>query len=581
MNTMKNKIYAITLWLGGCLFLLVSCDLDKKPLGALSPDTYFSNEEELRLYSNKFYVDVLPDGPDIYSENADAIIITPLNAAVSGQRIVPSTGDGWSWEALRRINYLLANSHHTADLSIRNRYDALARFFRAYFYFEKLKRYGEVPWFNTVLGSNDEQLYKPRDSRDLVADSILQDLDFAIAYLPETKDVYRVSKWTALALKSRVGLFEGTFRKYHGLQNAEKYLTSCAAASEKLIDEGGYSLYRTGTTPYRDLFANTKAMGQEVILARDYDDALGLFHNVQNYENASTLGRPGLSKSFVNTYLTSSGGRFTDLPDYDKKEFVEETQNRDPRLAQTIRTPGYTRINSTATVAPNLSFAITGYHLIKYAMEQSYDANGKSISDIPLFRIAETYLNFAEAKAELGTLTQADLDKSLNLLRARVSMPKLDMATANATPDPYLGSAETGYPNVSGANKGVILEIRRERGVELIMEGHRYYDVMRWKAGKRFEQPFLGMYFRGLGNYDLDNNGTIDLCLYQGSKPGSTASLFLEVGKDIVLSEGTKGNVVAHGNIKRTFREDRDYLYPIPSEEINLSNDILKQNPNW
>lgn len=578
---MKNKIYTIALWLGGCLLLLVSCDLDKTPLAALSPDTYFSNEEELRLYSNKFYEDILPDGPAIYNENADVIIITPLNESVSGQRMVPSTGGGWSWGPLRRINYLLANSFHTADLSVRNQYDGLAKFFRAYFYFEKLKRFGEVPWFNTVLGSDDELLFKPRDTRDLIADSIILDLDFAIAHLPETKDVYRVSKWTALALKSRACLFEGTFRKYHGLPDADKYLTSCAEASEQLIDNGGYSLYKTGLTPYQDIFASTKANGQEVILARDYDEALGLFHNVQNYENASTQGRPGLSKTFVNTYLTSSGGRFTDLLNYDKKEFTEETQNRDPRLAQTIRTPGYTRINSTAKVAPNLSYTITGYHLTKYSMEQQNDANGKSVSDIPLFRIAETYLNFAEAKAELGSLTQADLDKSLNLLRARVSMPKLDMAAANASPDPYLSSAETGYPNVSGANKGVILEIRRERGVELVMEGHRYYDVMRWKVGKRFEKPFLGMYFKGLGNYDLDNNGTIDVCLYEGTKPTSSASLFLEAGKDIILSEGNKGNIVAHGNITRVFREDRDYLYPIPSEEINLSNGILTQNPNW
>ncbi|KAA2241302.1 RagB/SusD family nutrient uptake outer membrane protein [Chitinophaga agrisoli] len=578
---MKHNIRAIMLCLAGCLCLLAACDLDKEPLAALAPDTYFSNEEELKLYSNKFYLDILPDGPAIYSENADMIIITPLNAAVSGQRTVPSTGEGWTWEPLRRINYLLANSDHTPDLTIRNQYNALARFFRAYFYFEKLRRFGEVPWFNKVLGSDDPELYKPRDSRDLIADSIIQDLDFAFAHLPETKEVYRVNKWTALALKSRVGLFEGTFRKYHGLTNAEKYLTSCVQASEQLINEGGYSLYQGGTAPYRDLFANTKAIGQEVILARDYDEALGLFHNLQFYENSSTLGRPSLAKSFVNTYLTTSGGRFTDLPGYDQKEFVEEMQNRDPRLAQTIRTPGYTRLNSTVTVAPNVSYTMTGYHLIKYSMEQSYDANGKSLADIPLFRIAETYLNFAEAKAELGTLTQADLDKSLNLLRARVSMPKLDMAVANATPDPYLSSVETGYPNVSGANKGVILEIRRERGIELVMEGHRYYDIMRWMAGKRFEKPFLGMYFKGLGNYDLDNNGAIDLCLYQGTKPGSAASLFLEVGKDIILTEGTKGNIIAHDNIKRTFREDRDYLYPIPSEEINLSNGVLKQNPNW
>ncbi len=579
---MIKKFNIIMMLLGGSIFFLMSCDLDRIPLARLSPDTYFSTEEELRLYSNKFYPDILPTGPNVYNDNADVIIITPLNEAVSGQRMVPSTGGGWSWSALRRINYMLANSHNMTDISVRNQYDAVAKFFRAYFYFDKLKRFGEVPWFNTVIGSKDELLFKPRDSRDLIADSIMRDLDFAITYLSTNKDVYRVNKWTALALKSRAALFEGTFRKYHGLANADKYLNLCVDASEKLIDDGGYSLYKTGSAPYRDLFANTKAIGQEVILARDYDQALGLLHDVQNYENSSTRGRPGLAKTFVNTYLTSSGGRFTDLPNYQTREFTQETQNRDPRLAQTIRTPGYTRIGSSTKVAPNLTYAITGYHLIKYTMETAYDAAGKSVTDIPLFRIAETYLNFAEAKAELGTLlTQEDLDKSVNLLRSRVSMPPLNLAAANANPDPYLASAETGYSNVSGPNKGVILEIRRERGVELVMEGHRYYDVMRWKVGELFEKPFLGMYFHGLGDYDLDNSGSIDVCLYQGTKPNSSASIFLEVGQDIILSEGTKGNIVAHGNINRVFREERDYLYPIPSEEINLSNEILVQNPYW
>lgn len=160
-------------------------------------------------------------------------------------------------------------------------------------------------------------------------------------------------------------------------------------------------------------------------------------------------------------------------------------------------------------------------------------------------------------------------------------MPALNLANANANPDPYLSTGEYGFPNVTGPNKGVILEIRRERTVELMMEGFRYYDIMRWKAGKLFEKPFLGMYFSRLGNFDLDNNGTIDVCLYQGTKPSSTASIFLEVGKDIILTEGDKGYIEVHGNIHRVFREDRDYLYPIPSEEINLSNNILKQNPNW
>lgn len=576
---MKKNLNNIIIGMG-LVFSFASCDLDKAPLATLSPETYFSNEEELRLYSNKFYEDVFPSASSVYNDRADVIISTPLNTEISGQRTVPATGGGWEWDALRRINYLLENSHQTADAAVRNQYDAVAKFFRAYFYFEKVKRFGDVPWFNEVLGSDDERLYKPRDSRTLVADSIMRDLDFAIEYLPTTKDVYRINKWTALALKSRAALFEGTFRKYHGIEGAEAYLNLCVQASEELIDNGGYSLYTTGAQPYRDLFATPNARGQEIILARDYDKGLNLVHSVQNATNSSTMGRPGLSKSFVNTYLTTGGLRFTDRPDYNTLEFVQEMQNRDPRLAQTIRTPGYTRIGGGAA-APNLSFSVTGYHLIKYSMEQIYDAYNSSINDIPLFRIAETYLNFAEAKAELGTLTQPDLNKSVNLLRARVSMPMLNLEQANANPDPYLLSENTGFSNVSGANQGVILEIRRERGVELVMEGHRYYDIMRWKAGKLFEKPFLGMYFSRLGNFDLDGNGTMDVCLHDGNTSGCSANLSLEVGQDIALSEGNSGHVVAHRDIDRTFDEDRDYFYPIPSEEINLSNENLVQNPKW
>lgn len=576
-----NMRHIILFLFTGILLGLSSCDLKKVPLAALSPDTYFSNEQELKLYSNQFYSNNLPSASGIWDDNSDAIIITPLSDAVTGQRIVPATGGGWSWTALRRMNYMLANNRANNE-SVKNEYDGLAKFFRAFFYFEKLKRFGEVPWFSEVIGSDDRVLlFKPRDTRDVVIDSIMSDLDFAITYLGTSRDVYRVNKWTALALKSRAALFEGTFRKYHDLADYEKYLTLSAQASEELISNGGYSLYKSGSAPYRDLFANTNAYGTEVILARDYDDALGLVHDVQNFENASTKGRPGLSKSFVNMYLTSSGSRFTGISGYETVEFFDETKNRDPRLAQTIRTPGYTRLNNAVKVAPNLAYSTTGYHLIKYDMGTQYDQNNKSISDIPVFRIAEAYLNFAEAKAELGTLTQGDLDKSVNLLRSRVGMPAMNLADANANPDPYLSSAETGYPNVGGENKGGILEIRRERGIELIMEGFRYYDVMRWKVGKLFEKPFLGMYFSRLGDFDLDGDGKIDVCLYEGTKPASAASLFLKIGDDIVLSEGNKGNILVHGNISRTFREDRDYLYPIPTEEIQLSENTLHQNPNW
>ncbi len=122
----------------------------------------------------------------------------------------------------------------------------------------------------------------------------------------------------------------------------------------------------------------------------------------------------------------------------------------------------------------------------------SFDSYNRSINSMPIFRYAEVLLNFAEAKAELGTLTQADLNKSIFELRDRVGMPNLDMAAANANVDPYM---EAQYPGVTGANKGVILEIRRERRIELVMESHRWNDLMRWKSGQSVVRPFKGMYF--------------------------------------------------------------------------------------
>ena len=205
---------------------------------------------------------------------------------------------------------------------------------------------------------------------------------------------------------------------------------------------------------------------------------------------------------------------------------------------------------------------------------------------LPVYRYAEVLLNYAEAKAELGTLTQEDLDISVNLLRDRVGMndAHLNMAAANANPDRYLSAKETGYPNVSGSNKGVILEIRRERAVELNQEGFRFDDLVRWKAGACIDQDIYGMYFAGAGEYDLSGDGNPDVILYNKgtAKPeAGSGVLVYEIGKDILLTGSNSGYVYSHKNIVRNgFNEERDYLYPIPINERSL-NPNLTQNPGW
>ena len=571
--------------------------LDEYPLDAISPETYYNNADELRSATNQFY-GMFPGAASGYTESADVVCIFNLPAEVQGIRTVPTSGGGWNWEYLRAVNFYLSHSVRCDDVDAREHFDGIARFFRAYFYFEKVKRFGEVPWFDRELSSTDPELFRPRDSRDFIMDKILDDLTYAINNISDKKDLYNVTHWTALALKSRICLFEGTYRKYHGIPGYEKFLDECATASKLFIDNAPYAIYQTGAQPYRDLFSSMNAIEEEVILARDYDRAQNVMHEANANTLSPTYGRPGMNKKIVNSYLMTNGDRFTDQPGYETMQYYDEMQNRDPRLTQTVVGPGYMRINSDAVSSPNFGASTTGYQITKWVTDASGDGYLGSSNDYILFRAAEVYLNYAEAKAELGTLTQEDLEISIKKIRDRVGMPNIDMLAANANPDPYLCAPETGYRNVTGPNKGVILEIRRERTIELLLEGFRYYDIIRWKEGKVFEQPYKGMYFPGLtkgsgeNRYDVFdmNDGTVgdkekvDICIYTGKKPSvKNIRKFYKLGDEFVLTDGDKGNIICHDIEKepRQWREDRDYLYPIPTQERLLSNGTLSQNPNW
>ena len=565
----------------------VSCDLDKLPLANLSPDSFFSTRNELDAFANNFYTNF--PGSSVFEEESDLIIKNSRSDWMRDGRSVPGSGGGWTWTALRDFNTLIEMSSNCTDENVRDEYIGVARFFRAWFYFEKVKRFGDVPWYDRQLGSSDKDLYKPRDSRELVMSHVVEDLDFAIAHLPVKHSVYKVTKWTALALKSRACLFEGTFRKYHGFKldghTAEWYLEQAAAAGEEFISTSGYSVYAGGgvENSYRDLFASEDAIGTEIILARDYDKNLSIKHN-GTYYTLGNYGNPGMTRKMFCSYLMKDGSRFTDKDGWKIMSFVDEVKNRDPRLSQSIRTPGYKRIGSDKVEAPDFGHTETGYMITKYMQgaDLGVDLYGASYNDLPLFRSAEVYLNFAEAKAELGTLTQADLDKSIKLLRDRVGMPNIDLAVANASPDPYLMAEDAGYPNVTGANAGVILEIRRERTVELFDENFRFYDLIRWKNGQAITHKFLGMYFPAPGAYDLDGNGTLDVCFYTDSAPsGLPANVVkFKIGERIFFTEGDHGYVDVTPNLPGVWNENLDYFYPIPTDELTL-NPNLVQNPGW
>ena len=544
---MKKYILYLLTGMAACGFCGCEDALDRFPKDRLTPDEFFHTEEECELYTNDFYT-IFPSGASIYNETADIITCNTLTSEVLGNRTVPATASTWKWEKLRDINFFLQYSSNCTDDRVRFEYEGLARFFRAYFYFDKVRYYGDVPWVDRPLASDDQELYKGRDSREFVMQKVIGDLDFAIANLPAERQVYRVTRWTALALKSRACLFEGTFRKYHGLQGWESYLEVCADASKRFIDESGYAIYDSGTTPYLGLFSSLKAINTEIVLARAYNTDIGLKHDVNGYLTSITMGRPGLLKNIANMYLMKDGTPFTSQPGWETMQLPDESRNRDGRFAQTVRTPGYKRVDDTAESAPNLAATMTGYQLVKYLTSAKYDSYQASTSDLPLFRAAEVLLNYAEAKAELGTLTQDDIELSINPLRERAD---------------------------------VILEIRRERTVELLMENLRYWDIMRWKEGKRFEKPFTGLYFPGTGSYDLNSDGVDDVCIWSGSKPSTSAATVYELNKDIFLSEGDRGNIIVHTDYVRTWNEERDYLYPIPTDDRVLTQGAITQNPGW
>lgn len=574
-----KKIFKLLAVLSFASFSFVSCDLTLMPEHETSPEKYFKTESDLMLWSNQFYKDILL-GAD-YGSTTDVYLSNGISAYVSGNR-TPQT-QSWSFTALRNVNYMLERLDQCEDVGVAKKYEAVGRFFRAYFYFKLVRTYGDVPYYDKVLGSTDPDVYKGRDDRGYVMDRILEDYEFAIANLPGTWEAMntRVTKWAAMGYASRAALFEGTFRKYHGMADADKYLAKAVEYSEAFIDQSPFSLYSSGNTPYRDLFVSANAITQEVVLARHYDTAYSVFHSM-GY--STEFGRSSVTRRFVNHYLMADGTRFTDKGDWQTKTYLEETAGRDPRLAQTVMCPGYIQKGATAVTACGFT-SHTGYQPIKFVPEASKCISSSDDVDWALLRAAEVYLNFAEAKAELAalgkvTLEQADLDKSINKIRKRAKMPDLKMQGLTACQ--YMESC---YPNVEkGSLKAVILEIRRERTIELALEQpDRSWDMFRWKEAKQclqVVQPWYGVYIPGLGKYDTSGDGVADVEFIQEGtavklKVGSSVS-------EVTLSAGTSGYIVAYSatSYGTDWNDARDYLWPIPASQREL-NPNLKQNPGY
>ena len=348
-------------------FAAASCShledmLSLSPESQLTPDAYFTRAEDLQLFSNTFYNNLLEKAP--FSIESDVFVkMNPSNLIRGGNdRTVPASGGGWSFTNLRKMNTLLANIDHCEDAAAVKEYTALTRFWRAYYYADMIRKFGDVPWIDHEIGSADDDLYAPRDTREEVLKHILEDIDCAIEDLPgkakAPQTAYRVNKYTAMFLKAQFCLFEGTFRKYHSspapfdnsytdkegtTHDAAYYLGLAADAAKDLMDSKAYKLFTSGKpdSDYLTLFNSDNANLDEIILAINFDEGLGINHDCGRDITNQTSARYGMTKKMVDMYLMKDGTRFTDKPGWNVMGFADEVANRDPRLAQTIRTPGY------------------------------------------------------------------------------------------------------------------------------------------------------------------------------------------------------------------------------------------------
>ncbi len=560
--------------------LFTSCleVLDKAPLDEITEKTYWTSATDLELYLNRFYTNLR--GNVNYHQldnNSDNLQPVAPNNTLNGTRSVPSTGGGWNWTGVRQINYFLENIDNVTEgiPSTLNHYKGEGYFFRAYLYFNLVKQFGDLPWYDKVLNIDSEELYAPREPRNIIVDHIIDDLNTAIELLQSVNEVgqNRVSREAALLFKSRVGLYEGTWEKYHagtvfGVEgsNGQKYLELAVEAAQTLINEGEFSLYSTGNpeVDYFQLFSSDDLMGvEEAIMVEVVDPALQLGTWTWTYLNGTRGNSTGITKSMVDSYLATDGLPISLSNNYTgDATLTQVVQNRDPRLRQSMWIPGMVQIaldpplifQEPALQKGGTDMSTTGYMIRKGSTTDPNQNTGSSTDlygdvDGMVFRYAEALLNFAEAKAELGTITQEDLNNSINLIRERVGMPPLNLEVG------YVDS-NWEFPVLDP----LINEIRRERRVEMAFEGFRFDDLMRWAAADliKGQRPkgakfILGQSFPGIEDQIsgilVDENRYIDR--YRNALPNGYG-----------------------------FDEDRDFLSPIPINELTL-NPNLEQNPGW
>ncbi|OQY93871.1 MAG: hypothetical protein B6D37_10430 [Sphingobacteriales bacterium UTBCD1] len=586
---MKHKkiknIIGTLMMISTSLALLTGCmkKLDLSPETQLSDGSFWKNISDLKQGCNYLYTFLNgiginkyddPTGnpsplQDNYSDKTFGYSYGSIGIG-DGSRIAKPNSVEWTnfYALIRAANNVLEKSKNvTGDINEINKYQGEAHFFRALGYFELVKRFGDVPYYNHTL-TVGEDLYASRTPRQEVVDSIYADLDFAANYCPQpdaqaAADYGRITRTAALGYKSRVALFEGTWDKFRNLPTSQRNLQAAIDASGRVMSEGRHALYTSqGEKSYFYLFQYdggpagnpiqmgygptknyTYATNKESMLVRLYGQ------NTNNIIAFHPFGRafPGdgnmqPTKAMVEAYLYKDG-----LPPgfspYDslanQTSSLTEFRNRDPRFEMSV----FNNTMDYITVQGGIRPYVAGrtYVSRKYFSICDY-MNSKQFVNFIILRYAEVLLNNAEAKFELNDqISDGDLNQTINLLRNRATNNDINKL-------PLLTNS---FVQANGLDMRA--EIRRERTVELAFEGFAYWDILRWKTAEIVSpKEVLGRKY--FVNEDL------------------TASTPPPLSAD--------GYVLLEAASFRSFKPQRDYLWPLPTRELAL-NSNLQQNPGW
>jgi hypothetical protein len=534
--------------------------LDLNPLDKISDASYWKTSNDFKLFANDFYNGL--QGAHNYTENnsdiafgigTDAATGVDNRSKSNGSYLPQSSSSLWdnSYKYIRAANYLLQKAQESSLGKEIDRWVGEASFFRAYNYWNLAKSFGGVSKIDKVLDVTSAELYSPRSSQSEIVDFILSDLDNAINKLPKQSELTgdelgRVTQGAALALKARVALYQGTWAKYHGGGDAATYLSKAVDAANALVTSNEYDLYTgMGADSYKYFFILQGDDSKEVILAKRY------YANraVHNWTRELWFNYMVPTKTIADLYLATDGLPITQSPLFQGySTLTSEFQNRDPRMSMTFIVPGSDIFFEGGLMQPTFpgfsgsNATRTGYMIRKF-LDETVDATQfRGEYDFKEFRYAEVLLILAEALYEKnGSISDVDLNRTINKLRSRVNMPALTNA----------------HVSTSGLN--MLNEIRRERTVELAFEGFRRDDLRRWKLAETvLPQAIKGVKFVGTE--------------YQTRYPN------LQPGVDIQVD--ANGFIVAEPASSRQFLP-KHYLDPIPLQQIQLSKGTLTQNTGW